>query len=299
MRLVTGRGEVVQLDSGDPRLVGGRVHLGALGVVTSLTLRVTAARTLHQSIEQLPVEAVAEALPDIAGSAEWVKVWWLPHAPTAQVVRYTVTQRPPTRRPSAITQRWIDERIMHRWLFPAMIAAQHRRPSIVAGINRRLSPVYLGAASQIGADMLLLNTPMPVRHRETEAALPLADAPEALRRILRIFRAGRPAVNFPLEIRFVPADEAWLSPAYGSDTCQIGAYTTDGPDCAAYFTAFWEAVRPLGARPHWGKEFDHDGPELRALYPAYDDFVALRNDLDPAGTFGGPLHDRILGAPHR
>ncbi|MCU1591819.1 MAG: FAD-dependent oxidoreductase [Frankiales bacterium] len=295
-RIVTGTGEVLDIGSGDERLDAVRVHLGALGVVTRVRLRVQPAGRLHQSIEQVPVGEVAEALPEIAGSAEYVKVWWLAHATRAQVVRYTRTDDPVTRRPSAATSRWVDERVMHRSVFPALVALQHRRPLVTGRVNERLSRTYLGAASQVGQDALMLNTPMPMRHRETEAAVPMADAPEALRRVLELFRDGRPAVSFPLEIRFVRGDHAWMSPAYGSDTCQIGAYSTNGPDCTPYFDAFWGVMRPLGARPHWGKELDHTAAELRPLYPAFERFAALRDQLDPGRVFGGDFHRRILGS---
>jgi FAD/FMN-containing dehydrogenase len=102
-------------------------------------------------------------------------------------------------------------------------------------------------------------------------------------------------VSFPLEIRVVRGDASWMSPAYGADTCQIGAYSTNGPDCTSYFDAFWGVMRSLGARPHWGKELDHTAAELRPLYPAFDRFLALRNELDPDRIFGGDFHRRILG----
>jgi FAD/FMN-containing dehydrogenase len=295
LRLVDGAGATTTLDSDDPRLAGARVHVGALGVVTSATLRVVPGRTLRQTVEHVPVADVPDQLAAIATGAEWVKVWWLPHASRAQIVRYEVTADEPTRRPSAETQRWVDERVMHRFAFPVMIALQHRRPAVTAGLNEWLSARYLGRDVQVGRDMVMLNTPMPLRHRETEAAVPLTDAADAVKRLLDIFRDGRPAANFPLEIRFVRGDDSWLSPAYGADTCQIGAYTTNGPDCASYFDAFWQVMRPMGARPHWGKEFDHDAGELRRLYPRYADFLALRAELDPAGVFAGGVHDRIFG----
>lgn len=295
MRMVAGTGEVLTLAVGDERLAAARVHLGALGVVTQVSLRVRPATRLRQVVEQIPVETVPDALVDIAASAEYVKVWWLAHAATAQVVSYTTTTAAPTRRPSARTQRWVDERVMHRWVFPAVVRLQQRRPTITAGFNRRLSTRYLGAPTQVGADMLMLNTPMPMRHRETEAAVPMSAAAAAVKGVLNLFRDGRPAVNFPLEIRFVRADDGWMSPAYGADTCQVGAYTTDGPECSPYFDAFWDVMRPLGARPHWGKEFDHDVTELRPLYPHFDRFAALRDALDPDRVFGGAFHARILG----
>jgi FAD/FMN-containing dehydrogenase len=158
-----------------------------------------------------------------------------------------------------------------------------------------MSRTYLGRASQVGADALMLNTPMPMRHRETEAALPLGRTPGALREVLAIFRDGRPAANFPLEIRFVRGDAMWMSPAHGADTCQIGAYTTRGPDCDRYFSAFWDVMNRYDARPHWGKELDHDAVALRERYPRFDDFVRLREELDPGGVFRGRFHDRLLG----
>jgi L-gulonolactone oxidase len=296
LRLVTGTGQVLQIGAEDERLAAVRVHLGALGVVTQVTLRVRAAGRLQQTIEHLPVEDLPDALPAIAESAEYVKVWWLAHARSAQVVRYVRTEDAPTRRPSAATSRWVDERVMHRSVFPALVALQHRRPMVTARVNERLSRIYLGAASQVGPDALMLNTPMPMRHRETEAAVPMPEAPEAVRRVLDLFRAGRPAVSFPLEIRFVRGDDTWMSPAQGRDTCQIGAYSTNGPDCTSYFRGFWEALRPLGARPHWGKELDHTAAELQPLYPDFARFNALRDVLDPARVFGGDFHRRALGS---
>ncbi len=296
VRLVTGTGEVLDITGDDRRLDGVRVHLGALGVLTRVALRVRPAVRLRQTVESVPVPDLPPALAEVAGSTEYVKAWWLPHASTAQIVRYAQTDEPDTRRPSARTSRWIDERVMHPFVFPALTAAQHRRPSLTAGLNERLSRVYLGAATQVGQDGLMLNTPMPMRHRETEAALPLTAAPDALREVLALFQSGRPSVTFPLEIRFVRGDESWLSPAQGADTCQIGAYSTDGPDCAGFFASFWAVMRSHGARPHWGKELDHTVAELAPLYPELQRFQALRRTWDPEGVFAGSFHHQVLGA---
>ncbi len=296
VRLVDGRGDVHELDDADPRFAGVRVHLGALGVLTRVTLRAEPAFRLRQEVEQVPVHEVAGRLEQVARSAEYVKVWWLPHAPYAQVVRYTRTTEPTTRRPSSATLRALDERVTHRWLFPQLVRLQHRRPGWVPAINARLSRAYLGPAVQVGASSLVLNTPMPVVHRETEAAVPLARAGEAFNRVVALVEGERIGANFPVEVRFVPGDEAWLSPAYGGDTCQLGAYTTDGPDRARFFAGFWEAMRPLAARPHWGKELDHDAIEIAALYREMKRFAALRDELDPERVFTNPFLRQVLGS---
>jgi L-gulonolactone oxidase len=292
--LVAGTGELRTFDRDHPDFSAVAVHLGALGVLTRVTLQVCPARRLRQTIEHLPVADVAAALPDLGASAEYVKVWWLPHAPAAQVVRYEPTDDPPSR-PSATTRRWVDERVMHAFAFPALTSLARLRPSIVPPMNRRLSTRYLGPIVQVGADMLMLNTPMPMRHRETEAALPMTKASAAVAEVIDLFGDGRRAVSFPLEIRFVRGDDLLMSPAHGDDACQIGAYSIDNRDCAPYFDAFWRIMRSHQARPHWGKEFDHHAVELRTLYPGFDQFCRLRDQLDPQRVFGGRLHARILG----
>lgn len=294
LRLVDGRGEVVELGPDDPRLVGARVHLGALGVVTRVTLRVELAFRLRQEVEHVPVLEVD--LEQVARSAEYVKVWWLPGASRAQVVRYTRTDEPATRRPSTRTLRWVDDNVMHRGLFRPMVAVQHRRPQWVPAINERLHRTYLGPRVQVAQSGLVLNTPMPLRHRETEAALPLHQAQQAYERVVSLVRDERLAADFPLEVRFVRGDDGWLSPAYGGDTCQIGAYCTDGPDRERYFAGFWEAMAGLHTRPHWGKELHQDATEIAARYPAYRDFLALRDGLDPERVFDNAFLRQVLSA---
>ncbi len=296
LRLVSGRGEPVSIGGADPRLDGARVHLGALGIVTEVTLRVVPAFRLRETIDNIPLATVAPTLLEIARSAEYVKVWWLPHTKLAQVFRYTRTEEPSSRRPTPITGRWIDDHLLHGGVFPALLAVARRRPAWIPPINRALARVYLDRRPRVAPSALALSTPMPVRHRETEAALPLERSGEAFDRVVhRIDRDGL-RVTFPVELRFVRGDSAWMSPAHGADTCQIGAYCSDAPDVDAYFAAFWSELRALGARPHWGKELDHGVDEVRAAYPQADRFRALRDALDPARVFGSAFHTRVLGA---
>jgi L-gulonolactone oxidase len=283
MRVVDGTGDVVELGPDDPRLDGARVHLGALGVVTEVTLRIEPAFRLRQEFEHVPVDEVD--LAAAATSAEYAKVWWLPGASHVQVVRYTRTDEPLSRRPSARTLRWVDDHVMHQALFPAMVAFQHRRPLSMARINERLQKVYLGPSALVGRSTVVLNTPFPIRHRETEAAVPMSQAQQAFDRFARRVTEERVGANFPFEIRFVRGDQTWLSPAYGGDVCQLGAYSTDGPHRERFFALFWECMAGLDARPHWGKELHQSRADLEPLYPRYGGFVALRDELDPKRVF--------------
>jgi FAD/FMN-containing dehydrogenase len=295
MRLVDGRGRTVKLDRDDPRLDGARVHLGALGAVTEVVMRVEPAFLLRQEVEHVPVREVDVVAA--ARSGEYAKVWWLPGTTHAQVVRYTRTEEALTRRPSAKTLRWVDDNVMHRALFPLLVRGQHRFPRSTPGTNQRLMRRYLGPALQVAQSSLLLNTPMPMRHRETEASVPLDQAQEAYARVVDLVLDERLAANFPLEVRFVRGDRGWLSPAYGAGACQIGAYTTDGPDRERYFAGFWERMAGLDARPHWGKELHHTAEQLAPLYHRFADFLELRDELDPERVFDNAFLRQVLGQP--
>jgi L-gulonolactone oxidase len=295
LRLVDGRGEVVTLDQEDPRLDGARVHLGALGAVTEVVLRIEPAFRLRQEVVHVPVREVD--VVEAARSAEYAKVWWLPGTTHAQVVRYTRTEEAITRRPSSRTLRWVDDNVMHRALFPLLVRGQHRFPRSTPGTNQRLMRAYLGPALQVAQSSLLLNTPMPMRHRETEASVPLDQAQEAYGRVVDLVLGERLAANFPFEVRFVRGDRNWLSPAYGPGACQIGAYTTDGPDRERYFAGFWERMAGLDARPHWGKELHHTAAQLAPLYHRWADFLELRDELDPERVFDNGFLRQVLGQP--
>ncbi len=283
MRLVTGTGDVVELAAGDPRLAAARVHLGALGVITQVTLGVEPAFRLAETIEQVAIADVPAAVQTIAASAEYVKIWWLPHTRAASVFRYARTTAAEAT-PGAAA-RWLDEHVVNGLVFAAVLGVTRQRREWIPAINRAVARVYLNRAQRIGRSDRMLMTAMPPRHRETEAVVPMARAGEAIARTVALIDRERVRVNFPLEVRFVGGDDGWLSPAAGGDVCQLGAYIGETSDTERFFAAFWRELRELHARPHWGKEFDHAPAELRALYPRWDDFAALRRELDPRGMF--------------
>lgn len=288
VRIVDGRGEVHEIGEGDPRFEGVRVHLGALGVVTAVTLKIEPAFQLAEEVGHIAIEELPDALAGIAASSEYVKVWWMPHHRRAQIFRYVRTTEPTTGNPQR--ERWVEDHVLHRFAFP-LVARLARVPGLVRPISRAVAQSFV-KPRRVGPMALVLSTPMPFRHRETEAALPLARAGEAVARLARMIET-KFRINFPMELRFVRGDRAWLSPAHGADTCQIGAYHQGNAD--RYFAAFWREMRAVGARPHWGKELDHTADEVRALWPELPKFIALRDQLDPERVFASAFHTRVLG----
>lgn len=110
---------------------------------------------------------------------------------------------------------------------------------------------------------------------------------------------GGYAAHFPVEVRFSSGDDMPLSPAFGRATVWIGIISyrpygiTYGQN-APYFRDFERLMASFGGRPHWAKIFDLQAPQLRALYPQFGEFLALRKSMDPQGVFLNPWARRVL-----
>jgi FAD/FMN-containing dehydrogenase len=134
-------------------------------------------------------------------------------------------------------------------------------------------------------------------HNESEYAIPLEKAGEAIDRVAQVVCDAAPEyhVNFPLEVRFVPADNIPLSPATGRDSCYLGAYVASTKRTAPYHRDFERIMRDYDGRPHWGKLFSRTFRDFAELYPQYREFDALRKECDSNGIFRNAFIDRVFG----
>lgn len=291
IRLVTGTAEILELDEAHPLLPAARVGLGALGIITEVTLAVTPAFRLRETTETLDFDHAVAELQTIARSAEYVKIWWLPHTDKVIVFRYDRTTEP-----GAVAKLWrfVDTWIVNKFIFALVLLLGRVIPSLIPVCNRLVARTYLDRKPMIDRSDRMLSLAMPPRHREVEYAVPLAEAATALRANAELIARSGVRVNFITELRFVRADDAWLSPASGRDSCQIGAYMAEAQSIDRYFAQFEQAMRELGGRPHWGKEFRVSAEQLRGMYPRFDEFCEAVAALDPDGLFRGRFLARVL-----
>jgi L-gulonolactone oxidase len=134
-----------------------------------------------------------------------------------------------------------------------------------------------------------------VRFTEMEYAIPREHAVEALRAVrVSIHRSLMP-ISFPIEVRFVAADDALLSPGYGRDSCYVAFHVFDGMEYEAYFRMVEDIMDGFGGRPHWGKQHFQTHETLRDRYPDWDRFQAVRARMDPIGRFTNAEVERVLG----
>jgi len=127
-----------------------------------------------------------------------------------------------------------------------------------------------------------------VRFNEMEYHLPREHGLAALREVRVALEKNHPEEFFPIEVRFVKADDIWLSPFYQRDCCSIAVHRFFEEDYRPYFKTIEPIFRKHQGRPHWGKINTLQQQDFRQLYPRWEDFAAVRREIDPQGRFLNP-----------
>jgi L-gulonolactone oxidase len=295
LRLVTASGSVLECSETERPDVfaAARVGLGALGVVTEVTLRCAEAFVLLAQERPEPLADVLAGLDESIVDNDHFEFYWFPYTDRAQSKR---NNRVPTDdRPLARWRGWLDDEFLANTVYEGACRLGRAVPRAVPAINA-ISARALTARAYTGRSDLVFCTPRRVRFVEMEYGLPRAALPEALTALRRIIDGLPFKVIFPVEVRFTAADDIWLSHGYGRDSAYVAIHQFVGVPYEPYFRAFERVCADLGGRPHWGKLHYRDAGSLRPAYPRFDDFLAVRDQLDPHRMFANPYTDRVLGA---
>jgi L-gulonolactone oxidase len=296
MELVTADGEVVRCSPDEEPEVfhGARVGLGALGVVTKITLACEPAYTLRHVERPATLDEVAADLDGLVDGHDHFELYWLPHTQTCSLLCNDRTDEPP--RPKSAYKRWRAEVFYPNYFFGALVAAGRLHPPLVPRIAQVVAGTVGSARLIDRSDRILISTRL-LRFVEMEYAIPREHAAEAMLAVRELIdREGFP-VSFPMEVRFTAPDDIPLSTAHGRDTCYVAVHMARGMPYERYFDGVEAIMDGFGGRPHWGKLHTQRAETLAPRYPEWERFGRLRARLDPDGRFANAYLDRVLGAP--
>jgi L-gulonolactone oxidase len=170
--------------------------------------------------------------------------------------------------------------------------AARRFPRAIPAINRTMSRAA-SRRERVDWSFRIFASERLVRFFEMEYAVPRERAAEAVRGAREILE--RYPVSFPIELRFVAADDALLSPAFGRDSAYVAVHLFEGMEWEAPFREVEALMSSFGGRPHWGKWSFLGAEELAPRYPEWDAFQAARARLDPDGRFMNDWVRHVLG----
>ena len=258
LRLVTAAGEVLNVSAErDPDLLrAARVSLGMLGILSAVTLRVQPAYCLEERVWREPNALCLERLAERIGSNTRFEFFWFPASDEAEC----------------------------KTLNPTDLSPDEDSAELVVGTPAATSP---GAPREpverqrVGWSARVIPSVRARLFNEMEYAVPAEAGPECFRQVRTRMLERHPDVLWPVEYRTLAADDAWLSPAYGRETVTISIHQ----DARLPFRDFFADIEAIFAdhlgRPHWGKVHTRTADDLRAVYPKWDDWLAVRARLDP------------------
>ena len=293
LTMVTGTGAVVHLDKSDPDFPAARLGIGALGILVDVTLRCVEAFTLLADERPMPLAEVLAGIDDEIAGNEHVEFYWYPYTDRAQLKRNNTV--PESHQPLSTFRGWLDDEFLANTVFQGACRLGRAIPALVPPISA-VAARALTARTYTNRSDRVFCTPRRVRFTEMEYEVPRAAMPEVLAALPRILDELPFKVLFPVEVRFTGPDDVWLSHGYGRESAYIAVHQYTGLEYEPYFRAFEAVCAPLGGRPHWGKLHYRDAESLRPAYPKFDDFVAVRDRLDPARVFANEYLNRVLGA---
>ncbi len=270
-----------------------QVSLGALGVIVEVTLRCVPAFTLRGVDAPQPLDDTLARFEELALANDHFELFVFPHARFALTRTNNRTDSPP--RPRSRLSAYGNDILLTNHAFALLCRAGRRFPSRIPQINRLVTRLA-GATTRVDRSDRIFASPRLVRFTEMEYSLPRESTPEAVRRVMALVPERGFAVPFPIEVRTVAADDALLSTAHGRDSGFVAVHMFEGMQWRAYFEAVEAVMDELGGRPHWGKRHFQTASTLRARYPEWDRFQAIRARLDPHGRFANSWTDRVLGS---
>lgn len=301
--LVTGDGSLLRISESENAelLPAVALGLGALGVLVEVTLQCVDCFVLHARERPIPLGGLLDAEPNEHGSladrvrsSDHFEFYWFPHTRTA--VSKTNTRLPVSASTAPLSPfaYWLDDVVLSNGVYRATCAAAIALPKIIPRING-MAERLMGNREFSDRSHRVFATRRTVRFREMEYAIPAEGVPDALRDIMRLIDERGWRISFPIEVRFARGDDLWLSTAQGRDSGYIAVHRYYREDPTEYFEAVEQIMLGYGGRPHWGKMHTRQSEDLRAMYPHFDDFLAVRDRLDPQRVFANPYLNRVLG----
>lgn len=167
-------------------------------------------------------------------------------------------------------------------------------PGLVPTLNR-FSAATLGERTYADVSHRVFCSPRRVRFVETEYAVPIEAVADVLRALRSWYMRTAAPVQFPVEVRFLAADDVWLSGAHGRETAYVAVHQYAGAPVGDSFAVFEDIVAAHDGRPHWGKQHTLGLERLRRVHPRLDDFLAVRDRLDPGRVLASPHLEHLLG----
>jgi FAD/FMN-containing dehydrogenase len=256
-RLVDGSGEIIEVsrDSHADLLPALQTSIGVLGIMTQVTIKVAPAYKLHARTDIMKLDQLMERFDTDVEDYRHFGIFWMPTDESARLYN--------------LDGAGADDCVVKRYR-----AFDAEAPSPDLAPHERFGPAFE-----------IYPMVYDPNFHEVEYFLPLDQAHEIIAEMRRLMMRWLPLSVYPLEVRVVARDEAWMSPNYQRDNLVVSISGQPGTDYWPYLRACDSLFAEFQGRPHWGKLHFMTADRVAGLFSRFQDFVDVRRRLDPKGVF--------------
>ncbi|HEV2886837.1 MAG TPA: D-arabinono-1,4-lactone oxidase [Jatrophihabitans sp.] len=295
LQLVTADGQVLECSAEQHAALfaAARVSLGALGIITAVTLQCEPAFVLQSVEAPADYDDLLEVLAKLE-LRDHFEFLWFPH--TRRVLTKVQTRLPADTplHPLGPLRTWYADKVLGR-VFGGMNRLSATWPGVTGKMNRAATRALPDRSYTDQAHRIVTGSGRVV-FRQMEYAVPRRSLAHVLDQLDDWLQRSGEQITFPVEVRLAAADSIPLSPAFARETCWVAVHQYYRRAHETYFGAVEAIAREVDGRPHWGKLHYRTAEDLAPAYPLFEEFLAVRDQYDPDRRFGNDYLRRVLGS---
>lgn len=260
--------------------------LGCLGIILSVTVQCEPAFKLDQTEFSAKLEDVLSSLEAYTNSSEHFRMLWYPH--TDYVLCYAASRTNKQLNPRKFN--WFKDRLIGFYLLEFLFYIATFFNFLIPYINLFYFKMFSNRKQFVDRSYNVFNFDCLFKQYAFECAIPIKETAHYLLK-LKTWLEDNPSVkvHFGVEIRFTKRDDIWISPCYEQDSCWLNILMFR-PYGKEYTREKWWRINEqlmieCNGRPHWAKTHNMRKTDLIRLYPKFEQFDALRKNLDPNEIF--------------
>ncbi|MEM6629071.1 MAG: D-arabinono-1,4-lactone oxidase [Bacteroidota bacterium] len=294
LKFINGKGEIVSCSPTQNTEVfkAAQVSLGALGVITAVTLQCVPSYKLLIHNRKEPLEEVLATLEERNAQNRNFEYYWMPYTRTAWTKSTNIANEGEPDKDNMMN--YLSELLLENYSFKALCELARVFPSqnkMVSKIAAQSVPTMnkLNYSHKVYATMRI------VKFTEMEYNVPADAYQEVMKEIVKTVNTGKYAIHFPIENRWVKGDNIFMSPAYGRDSAYLACHVYHKKDNRTYFQDLETIFKAYGGRPHWGKLNTLTSKDVEERYPKFFEFKQIQQAQDPDEIFVNSYLTKVLG----
>lgn len=286
-RTILADGKIKEFTDQDAEIDAIRVSLGVLGFFSEITFKCEKNYRLHLVEAPQKDDLWTSKVDEYLATYDFVRILWLPHTNHGYVILGNKVSEDFKFTPVDVPKYTKHRRKTSKFLYQFTT----KNPRFTVTANKILFNLFFRSKKEHAGSLYDATVT-----KSRGATMELAEWTVAHSKFQDLFKDLKAVLNshdnnayvhVPMDVRFIKKDDAWLSYAADEDAVTIGCVCRNSPAANEYeaFERVEEVFLKYGGRPHWGKRFKAQFSDLDKIYPKWNDFIELREKLDPTNKF--------------